>query len=256
MTAAPDLAGLLADRSDTVVLTQAATSTEARLIADRIAAAGGSGRAFRPPVSLGSPGGLPRSLLDGDEDVRLVPVRVAWLPEEHAGRRAARVADLLPGHDPYNPSERQQQRILARQPGRAVVLAGEPATLGSLRRRWTETADGDDFGSYVTRRATLALDRAEYRLRGPRYKTPSLVKDEILSSRRFRDGLRTVSSASCGFLAGFLVGFLVGFLSASMLRRRPGVLRCRRSRRPGRYSTSSPRAGAAGSSTSSRPWAG
>jgi glycerol-3-phosphate O-acyltransferase len=196
VTTAPDLAGLLADRSDTVVLTQAASSTEARLIADRIAAAGGSGRAFRPPVSLGSPGGLPRSLLDGDEDVRLVPVRVAWLPEEHAGRRAARVADLLPGHDPYNPSERQQQRILARQPGRAVVLAGEPATLGSLRRRWTETADGDDFGSYVTRRATLALDRAEYRLRGPRYKTPSLVKDEILSSRRFRDGLRTVSSAS------------------------------------------------------------
>jgi glycerol-3-phosphate O-acyltransferase len=190
VTVAPDLAGLLSDRSDTVVLTQAATSTEARLIADRIAAAGGSGR---PPVSLGSPGGLPRSLLDGDEDVRLVPVRVAWLPEEHAGRRAARVADLLPGRDPYNPSERQQQRILARQPGRAVVVAGEPAMLGSLRRRWTETADGDDFGSYVTRRATLALDRAEYRLRGPRYKTPSLVKDEILSSRRFREGLRTVS---------------------------------------------------------------
>ncbi|HTQ94257.1 MAG TPA: hypothetical protein VMK84_32675, partial [Streptosporangiaceae bacterium] len=193
MTAAPELAGLLSDRSDTVVLTQTATSTEARLIADRIAAAGGS---ERPPVSLGSPGGLPRSLLDGDEDVKLVPVRVAWLPEEHAGRRTARLADLLPGRDPYNPGERQQQRILARQPGRAVVLAGEPATLGSLRRRWTETADGDDFGSYVTRRATLALDRAEYRLRGPRYKTPSLVKDEILSSRRFREGLRTVSPVS------------------------------------------------------------
>ena len=44
----------------------------------------------------------------------------------------------------------------------------------------------------MARRATLALDRAEYRLRGPRYKTPSLVKDEILSSRRFRSGLSTV----------------------------------------------------------------
>ena len=157
MTAGPDLAGLLADRSDTVILTQASTPTEARLIRERISAAGGAGR---PPVSLGSPGGLPPSVLDGDEDVRLVPVRVAWLPEERAGRRAARVADLLPGQDPYNPSERQQQRILARQPGRAVVLAGEPATLGSLRRRWAETAEGDDFGSYVTRRATLALDQA------------------------------------------------------------------------------------------------
>jgi glycerol-3-phosphate O-acyltransferase len=73
-----------------------------------------------------------------------------------------------------------------------VVLAGEPATLGSLRQRWAETTDDDDFAAYVARRATLALDRAEYRLRGPRYKTPSLVKDEILSSRRFRNGLRAV----------------------------------------------------------------
>ena len=185
-----------------------------------------------PPVSLGPAGEeLPRSLLDGDEDVRLVPVRVAWLPEEHAGLRVARVADLRPGHDPYHPSERQQQRILARQPGRAVVLAGEPATLGSLRQRWAETTDDDDFAAYVARRATLALDRAEYRLRGPRYKTPSLVKDEILSSRRFRNGLRAV-------------------------RRGPMARRCRRWTRPGRSWTSSPRAGAAGSSTSCRPSAG
>jgi len=201
VTAGADLAGLLADGSDTVLLTEAATPTEARLIRERIAAAG-AGRSLHPPVSLGPAGEgharLPRSLLDGDEDVRLVPVRVAWLPEEHAGRRAARVADLLPGRDPYNPSERQQQRILARQPGRAVVLAGEPATLGSLRQRWTETADGDDFGSYVNRRATLALDRAEYRLRGPRYKTPSLVRDEILSSQRFRSGLRDVRRVADG----------------------------------------------------------
>src|SRR5437868_1463954 len=193
VTSADDLAGLLADNAGqpgTVVLTQASTPTEARLIRERIAAAGGSSV---PPVNLGPAGeGLPSSLLDGDEDVRLIPVRVAWLPEEHAGLRAARLADLRPGHDPYHPSERQQQRILARQPGRAVVLAGEPATLGSLRQRWAETTDGDDFGSYVGRRATLALDRAEYRLRGPRYKTPSLVRDEILSSRRFRNGLRAV----------------------------------------------------------------
>jgi glycerol-3-phosphate O-acyltransferase len=193
VTSADDLAGRLADMAGqpgAVVLTQASTPTEARLIRERIAAAGGSPV---PPVSLGAAGeGLPRSLLDGDEDVRLVPVRVAWLPEERGGRRVARVADLRPGHDPYHPSERQQQRILARQPGRAVVLAGEPATLGSLRQRWAETTDDDDFAAYVARRATLALDRAEYRLRGPRYKTPSLVKDEILSSRRFRNGLRGV----------------------------------------------------------------
>ena len=88
VTSASDLAGLLADQSGTVVLTQAWSPTEARLIRERIAAAGGS---LVPPVSLGQAGeGVPRSLLDGDENVRLVPVRVAWLPEEHGGRRAAR----------------------------------------------------------------------------------------------------------------------------------------------------------------------
>ncbi|HEU5387729.1 MAG TPA: glycerol-3-phosphate 1-O-acyltransferase [Streptosporangiaceae bacterium] len=181
-----DLADVLADRAGTVLLTQAATPTEARLIRERIAAAGGT---ERPPVSLGQ---VPASVLAGD-GTRLVPVRVAWLPEERGGRRAARLHDMLPGRDPYQPSERQQRRILARQPGRAVVLVGEPATVGSLRRRWEETTSGNDFAGYVARRATLALDRAEYRLRGPRYKTPSLVRDEILSSRRFREGLRTVA---------------------------------------------------------------
>jgi glycerol-3-phosphate O-acyltransferase len=198
----PDLAELLADRAGTVVLTQASTPTEARLIRERIAAAGGTDQALFLPVSLGppdrAPAQVPQSVLDRGDDVRLVPVRVAWLPEEHAGRRAARLNDMLPGHDPYHPSDRQQRRILARQPGRAVVLAGEPATVGSLRQHWAETTDGDDFGSYVARRATLALDRSEYRLRGPRYKTPSLVKDEILSSRRFRSGLRAVRRGADG----------------------------------------------------------
>jgi glycerol-3-phosphate O-acyltransferase len=186
---AADLRELLADGAGAVVLTQAATPTEARLIRERIAASGGT---ERPPVNVER---IPASVLSGD-DTQLVPVRVAWLPEEHGGRRAARLHDVLPGHDPYHPSERQQRRILARQPGRAAVLVGEPATVGSLRRRWAETTGGDDLAGYVARRATLALDQAEYRLRGPRYKTPSLVKDEILSSRRFRAGLRTVSSAS------------------------------------------------------------
>jgi glycerol-3-phosphate O-acyltransferase len=195
VTAGADLGQLLADRTGTVVLTQAATPAEARLIRERIAAAGGTDR---PPVSLGPPGStgarIPPSVLDSDA-VRLIPVRVAWRPEEHAGGRVARLHDLLPGRDPYHPSEHQQERILARQPGRATVLVGEPATVASLRQHWAEATGGDDpagFGGYVARRATLALDRAEYRLLGPRYKTPSLVKEEILSSRRFRAGLSQV----------------------------------------------------------------
>ena len=193
MSADRDLAKLLADGTETVLLTQASTPIEAQLIRDRIAASGGQDR---PQVSLGLPGTpVSESVLERDEATRLVPVRVAWLPEEHAGRRAARLADMMPGHDPYHPSERQQRQILSRQPGRAAVLVGEPATVASLRRHWADTTAGEDpadFAAYVARRATLALDRAEYQLLGPRYRTPSLVKEEILSSRRFRSGLRTV----------------------------------------------------------------
>jgi glycerol-3-phosphate O-acyltransferase len=208
MTAEPDLADLLADHSETVLLTQASTATEARLIRERIAAAGGTDRAtvsLGPTGSVGAAGSVRaaggeqapahEALLVGDPAVRLVPVRVAWLPAEHAGRRAAQLADLLPGHDPYHPSERQQRRILAHDPDRATVLVGESATVGELRQHWVAATGGDgpaDFAAYVARRATLALDRAEYRLLGPRYKTPSLVKEEILASRRFRSGLREI----------------------------------------------------------------
>jgi glycerol-3-phosphate O-acyltransferase len=196
MNAEPGLADLLTDGGETVLLTQSSTPTEARLIRERIAAAGGSDR---PVVSLGAPGSsqarVPAEVLEGDSPVQLVPLRVAWRPEEHAGSRVARLTDLMPGQDPYHPSERQQRRILAREPDRAAVLVGEPATLDELRQRWAEATGGDgpsDFAAYVARRATLALDRAEYRLLGPRYKTPNLVKEEILSSRRFRAGLRAV----------------------------------------------------------------
>ncbi len=53
MSTGPDLAGLLADGTETVLLTQAGTATEARLIRERIAAAGGAGLAA---YSLGPAG--------------------------------------------------------------------------------------------------------------------------------------------------------------------------------------------------------
>jgi glycerol-3-phosphate O-acyltransferase len=212
-----DLASLLAAHPETVLLTQAGTPTEARLIRDRIAAAGGTSR---PPVSLGR-SRIPQSLL-AEPDLRLVPVRVAWLPDERAGRRTAQLTDLLPGRDPYHPSERQQRRILARHPGRAIVLTGEPATLDELRERWVEATGGGeeaDFAGYVARRATLALDRAEYQLHGPRYKTPSLVKEEILASRRFRTGLRAVRRADGETPSLAEAGHILDELAAGWSRR-------------------------------------
>ena len=136
--------------------------------------------------------------LELDEDRSIVPVRVFWLPR--AGASAlSRVAALLPGRNPYSPSERQQRHVVRSEPSRARVVAGESAKVSELRQQWRDITVGDsprDFAHFVTRRALLAMERAEYRILGPQYKSPRLVKPEILASARFRAGLDKIPGAT------------------------------------------------------------
>jgi glycerol-3-phosphate O-acyltransferase len=136
--------------------------------------------------------------LESREDRSIVPVRVFWLPPPDRGR-LAKVAGLLPGRDPYHPNPRQQQKIVRDDPLRARVVAGEAAKVSELRQQWRDTTVGDDprdFARFVARRAILALERAEYRILGPQYKSPRLLKPEILSSTRFREGLKKIPGAT------------------------------------------------------------
>ena len=132
------------------------------------------------------------------EDRSIVPVRVFWLPPPDRSR-VAKVAGLLPGWDPYHPNQRLQRHILRNDPRRARVVAGEPAKVSELRQQWRDTTVGEnkrDFAQFVTRRAILAMERAEYRILGPQYKSPRLVKPEILASTRFRAGLEKIPGAT------------------------------------------------------------
>ena len=128
--------------------------------------------------------------LRADEDRSVVPVRVFWvaagLPTQ------VKVVGLLSGRDTYRPPEILQRRILRKDPSRARVVAGEPAKVSELRQQWQDKTAGDeprDFARFVLRRAALAIERVELRLLGPEYKSPRLVKPEMLSSARFRAGL-------------------------------------------------------------------
>ena len=136
--------------------------------------------------------------LERDEQRSILPVRVFWMPR--AGASAlSRVVALLPGRNPYRPNERQQRQIVRTESSLSKVVVGEPARVAEMRRQWSEDTVGEnprDFAHYVTRRATLALERAEYRILGPQYKSPRLVKPEILASSRFREGLETIPGAS------------------------------------------------------------
>lgn len=129
----------------------------------------------------------------------LAPVRVAWLPRELKGERIARISDLLMLRDPRKPREKLQQRIIQTEPERCRIVAAQPATVGDLDARAKSAADADandpeGFADFVVRQARLALERAEYRLIGRRYKLPKLVKEQIAASKRFRDGVREVAT--------------------------------------------------------------
>jgi glycerol-3-phosphate O-acyltransferase len=132
------------------------------------------------------------------DDRSVVPVRVFWLPPPDRGR-IAKLAGLLPGRDPYHPNERQQLHIVRSAPRRARVVAGEAAKVSELRQQWRDITVGEnesDFARFVIRRALLALERVEYRILGPQYKSPRLVKPEILESTRFRAGLQKIPGAT------------------------------------------------------------
>lgn len=130
----------------------------------------------------------------------LMPVHVTWLPAEHEnGTRPIRVRDLVRLHNPYRPPSRAQAGIARREPDRARVVAGTPATLATLRERFAETHSGaeatpESFSRFVIRRAHLSLERADGRVLGPQFKAPKLVADEILAQSRFRAGVAELAT--------------------------------------------------------------
>ncbi|WP_242639174.1 glycerol-3-phosphate 1-O-acyltransferase [Mycolicibacterium sp. S2-37] len=135
--------------------------------------------------------------LEADEDRTVVPVRVFWVPAGLPTR--SKVVALISGRDTYRPPEVLQRRILKRDRSRARVVAGEPAKVAELRQQWSENTVAEnprEFARFVVRRAILAIERVEYRLLGPEYKSPRLVKPEILASSRFRAGLEKIPGAT------------------------------------------------------------
>jgi glycerol-3-phosphate O-acyltransferase len=156
--------------------------------------------------------------LESGQDRSIVPVRVFWLPEPDRSR-FAKLVGLLPNRDPYHPNHRQQEQIVRTAPQRARVVAGEAATVSELRRQWRDTTVGEDkndFAQFVIRRAILAMERVEYRILGPQYKSPRLVKPEILASNRFRAGLAKIPGATVDEAGKMLDELATGWSRASV----------------------------------------
>ena len=134
------------------------------------------------------------TLLASGEEVLLVPLRIAWDRERRPGVRANPVRELLTIGDPRDPGALRQRWIRRNAPHLCRVVLAEPASTQDLRSRWCEHGDQEVIDSsslsvFVERQASLALERAERRLRGQRYKVPKLVREDIISRSGFREGI-------------------------------------------------------------------
>jgi glycerol-3-phosphate O-acyltransferase len=186
-----------------VFLLDASTDIEARLLRRWIADNAPDGHGpyeiapippSRRPREKRSDRALEAALAAGDDPL-LAPLRVIWLAAEHQPRpRTTGLAKLLLLGDPYDPGALRQRWLRWRSPQRCRIVAGEPARLSELRERW-RSAGGADFSEttglvdFVARQAALALERAERRVRGMRYKVPRFVQESILERPAFQGGL-------------------------------------------------------------------
>ena len=167
-----------------------------------------------PPVALQN---RLADLLATNAHTEVVPVRVMWSPG-HVGVLSKTLA-WLSGRDAHRPPRFRQRSIVRRFPGRARVVSGEPAFVADLRRQWHSEVGGGghiDFAQFVLRRAVLAIERVEYRILGPEYKSPRLVKPELLASRRFRSGLEQIPGATLDRAGAILDEMAAGWSRASV----------------------------------------
>jgi glycerol-3-phosphate O-acyltransferase len=133
-----------------------------------------------------------RHALDVPGDHFLTPLRVVWMADPK--RREPRLIDLVTFGDPRDPNRLLQEWIARFHPERVRVVSGEPAPGSQLRRQWSEvrarsTQDPFGFAEYVVLQANIALERAERRLRGNRYKVPRFLDADLLTRGSFRLGL-------------------------------------------------------------------
>ncbi len=188
-----------------VFLLDAASSLEEKLLRDWVARArpeGARADAIAIPASRRRRGALGLDLeaaLAAGDDALFAPLRVVWMPPARQGVRTARWSDLLWFGDPRDPDRVREHLIRRIAPRRCRIVAAEPARGAELRERWrrntaAESGATQGFAAFVARQAHLALERAERRIRGARYKIPRFVREEILARPAFRGEIALLAS--------------------------------------------------------------
>ncbi|MBK7951688.1 MAG: glycerol-3-phosphate 1-O-acyltransferase [Deltaproteobacteria bacterium] len=188
-----------------VYLLDAASSFEEKLLRDRVAChatePGTSVQAISIPASRrrrGVVGSELEAALAAGDDALVAPLRVAWLARGDKAEQSVPFRELLWRGDPRDPNRLHAWWIGRFARDRRRIVAGEPALASELRDRWRQRMESDagatlGFAEFVARQAALALERAERKLRGARYKIPLFVREEILARPSFRGELSVIA---------------------------------------------------------------
>ncbi|MEO2167195.1 MAG: 1-acyl-sn-glycerol-3-phosphate acyltransferase, partial [bacterium] len=187
-----------------VFLLDAASRTEERLLHAFVAAE--AGPAASEPTFVRLPSSRRRSrrsrrreralgaAISQGDDPLCVPLRLIWDRDSSAAERPNPVREILTIGDPRDPGRLRARWLHFRHPDRCRVVSGEAAVLSDLRSRWLERGGRDSaqmqgLAEFVELQAQFALERAERRVRGSRYKVPRLVSRDILGRPGFRAGI-------------------------------------------------------------------
>lgn len=134
--------------------------------------------------------------LEVSPDTLIAPVRIVWKTKLDTLKDKPRFRDIL-GGNPRRPSARRAKRILKKDSNAVQYIMGVPATLGDLNARYSKrkvhSTMNDSLADYVAEQASLALEVAERRLRGSRYKVPRQVSKQVRGSERYRRGIEEIA---------------------------------------------------------------
>ena len=133
--------------------------------------------------------------LELDDATTVAPIRVVWRTNLDNTTNKPRWRDLLRGN-PRRPSRRRAKKIYQNDANNAICILGPPATLGELKQRYERRRENSmvdrSLAEYVAGQASLALEVAERRMRGSRYKIPRQVARQIRVSDRYKQGLQPI----------------------------------------------------------------
>ncbi|MFK7963682.1 MAG: 1-acyl-sn-glycerol-3-phosphate acyltransferase [Burkholderiaceae bacterium] len=136
------------------------------------------------------------ALCNLETSIWLQPVRVAWLALE-SHEPPSLVKDFFYGRR-VHPGPLRRLWLARHRPERLAYLLGAGAPLSLLRSRWqNQLSSGDNDSSlcgFIEHQAMLALERAERRRRGARYRIAKLMPSAVFARKRFQERLNQIAS--------------------------------------------------------------